>query len=113
MQQPRAVAKERTFQSHSRPGRKSRAKLHHAWEVLDFQSHGLYSTQLESLTKRFPLLSPMELRVTALIKTMYSSRQIAERLSICEETVHNHRSSIRHKIGIGAKESLQKFLLKL
>ena len=93
------------------PARKSRAKRHLPWEQIELESHGLYAENLCALAKRFPQLSPMELRICALIKGMLKSWEIAERLRISEETVENHRIRIRRKLGLG-KENLLRFLVE-
>jgi DNA-binding NarL/FixJ family response regulator len=80
--------------------RRSRAKRHIAWEQTVLQSNGLYSHNLETIAGKFPALTPMELRVAALVKAMMPSWEIAEKLSIREETVEQYRWHIRRKLGI-------------
>ncbi len=80
--------------------RRSRAKRHRAWEQIELQSGGLYATYLQELSKRYPSLSSMELRVAALVRGMFPSWEIAQKLGISEKTVENHRTSIRRKLGL-------------
>jgi FixJ family two-component response regulator len=54
-------------------------------------SDGLYARSFESLTTKFPKLTPMQLRVCVLVKEMVPSWRIAEMLGISEKTVENHR----------------------
>jgi DNA-binding CsgD family transcriptional regulator len=77
-----------------------RPKRHLAWEQAELASHGLYGENLHRIAERYPMLTPMELRVAALIKAQLPSWRIAEILAIREETVDNHRSSMRKKIGL-------------
>ncbi len=83
--------------------RRSRAKRHRAWEALDRESDGIYSAHLQELAARFPMLSPMELMIGALIKGMMQSHEICEKLSIELKTVENHRNHIRKKLGLTAE----------
>jgi DNA-binding CsgD family transcriptional regulator len=93
--------------------RKSRAKQNLVWEGVELESHGLYAENLSHIATRFPHLSKTELRVAALVKAMLSSREIAERLNVREETVENHRSKIRQKLRLEKSESLQSYLLTI
>ena len=94
-----------------RTQRKSRAKRNLAWEQIEVQSHGFYANNLHDLASRFPILTPMELRICVLIKGMLANREIAECLNICVETVENHRVNIRHKLGLRSKQNLVNYLL--
>jgi DNA-binding CsgD family transcriptional regulator len=102
---------------HSSPIRKrkrgSRAKSHSAWQQHDLQSDGLYSRYLQELAARFPQLTPMELRIAALIKGALPSWEIANILYITEATVENHRVNIRRKIGLNIRDNLATHLIGL
>ncbi|MDP4220082.1 MAG: helix-turn-helix transcriptional regulator [Bacteroidota bacterium] len=91
--------------------RRSRAKRHRTWDQIDRESGGIYALYLRDLARRFPTLSPMELRISALIKGMLRSWEISERLAIEEKTVENHRTNIRRKLGLEVSQNLQKHLL--
>ena len=90
--------------------RRSRAKRNLVWERIQLESHGLYAENLHLLAKRFPTLTPTELRITALAKAMLKNWQIAEKLCITEKTVENHRIRIRRKLGL-VHENLQRHLI--
>jgi DNA-binding CsgD family transcriptional regulator len=83
------------------------------WEQAELQSGGLYARNMEVLTKKFPDLTPMELRVCALVKAMLSSREIASILSIDERTVENHRTNARRKMKIRSRKPLIHYLTML
>jgi hypothetical protein len=75
-------------------------KRHLAWEQAELASGGFYSHNLDEIAHRFPSLTPMELRVSALVKSMLPSWKIAEILCIKEESVERYRCRIRRKLGI-------------
>ena len=79
--------------------RHSRRKRHLAWEQAELASGGLYARYLDEIAHRCPTLTPMELRVGALVKALLPSWKIGEFLGITEKTVENHRRNIRVKIG--------------
>jgi DNA-binding NarL/FixJ family response regulator len=92
--------------------RRSRAKHHIAWEQAEFQSNGLYARYFETLARKFPMLTQMELRVAALVKASLPSWRIGEILILREETVEQYRSHIRRKLGIH-EGWLQTFLIAI
>ena len=81
-------------------------KPHLPWERANVAAGGLYSRYAGEIAQKYPKkLSDQELRVAALSKAMLRTREIAYILCCEEETVINHRTNIRHKIGLepGAK----------
>ena len=91
----------------------SRAKRHIPWEQAELQSNGLYAHNMEALATKYPQLSPMELRVCALVKAMLPSREIARILFIDERTVENHRTSSRRKINVRKGKTLLTYLAEV
>ena len=108
----RNEAQPSAFLFSSTEGKRKRRKRHLAWEQAEFASGGTYTRSLAELAQRHPTLTPMELRVAALVKAMLPSWKIAEMLGICEETVENHRVNIRHKLGVKGG-SLTEYLAQL
>jgi len=80
------------------------------WEQAEFESYGMYARNIEALASRFPVLTPMELRVCALVKTMLPNKRIGELLAIDERTVENHRTNIRRKLKICKDNTLVAYL---
>jgi DNA-binding CsgD family transcriptional regulator len=80
--------------------RQSHRKRHLAWEQAELASGGFYAHNLDEIAHRYPTLTPMELRVCALVKSMLPSWKIAEILCIKEESVERYRCRIRRKLGI-------------
>jgi len=93
--------------------RPSRAKRHFAWEQIDRESGGAHAEYLRKLATRFPSLSRTELKISVLVMVMWKNFEIAECLGICEETVQNHRSNIRRKLGLCTEQNLMRHLLTL
>ncbi len=75
-------------------------KRHLAWEQTELANGGFYAHNLDEIAHRYPTLTPMELRVSALVKAMLPSWKIAEMLCIKEESVERYRCRIRRKLGI-------------
>jgi DNA-binding CsgD family transcriptional regulator len=80
--------------------RRSRKKRHLAWEQAELISNGLYARYLSEISVHYPTLTPMELRVCALVKAMLPSWEIGQLLGISEKAVENYRVKARKKIGI-------------
>ncbi len=76
-----------------------RRKRYSAWERADAESGGIYSENVRSLVQEYPTLTPMELRVAAMVKAMLPSWRIGELLCISEKSVENYRVKIRRKTG--------------
>jgi DNA-binding CsgD family transcriptional regulator len=102
----------RSLQLNAPKSRRSGAKRHPAWEKIDLESGGIYSSYHNHLAARLPILSPMELRVGALLKGKLQSDEISKRLAIKEKTLENHQNPIRRKLGLG-KEELISYLIEI
>ena len=99
------------FVSSRFPRRKSRAKQHIGWLKFELQFKTHHPAFLHELAKRFPLLSPTELHICAMLRESLLSWEIAEQLSITERSVENHRSNIRKKLSLSPAQNLQMFLV--
>ncbi len=93
--------------------KRNRRKTHLGWEQADRDSNGLYTHNAESLARKFRKLTPMELRVCAMVKEMLPSWRIAERFGITEKAVENYRVHARKKMGIHSKKPLTYYLTKI
>ncbi|MDP4200001.1 MAG: LuxR C-terminal-related transcriptional regulator [Bacteroidota bacterium] len=80
--------------------RRSRAKRHIAWEQAELASGGFYAQNLHEVAERYPMLTPMERRVAALVMAMLPSWRIAEILCIREASVERYRCRIRRKLDL-------------
>lgn len=79
--------------------KRRRKKRHLAWEQAELSSGGVYGRNLEAIAREFPQLTPMEARVSALVRAMLPSWKIGELLGITEKSVENYRVKIRRKTG--------------
>ena len=59
------------------------------------------------------ILTPREREVFLLLVRNYTTREIAEDLSISEKTVRNHISNVMQKLGVKGRASAVVELLKL
>ena len=57
------------------------------------------------LLTRYPELTTQELKIAKLVREGKSTKEIAELLYVCEETVLWHRKNIRRKMGISKKNT--------
>ena len=80
------------------------------WEQAVHDSGGLLARYVEALARKFPTLTPMELRVCALARDLLPSWRIAQILGICEKTVENHRTSARRKMKIRLRKPITPYL---
>ncbi len=65
------------------------------------------------LRKKVPDLTPAELRLMCLIRMHLSSREIARRLGISQQSVNISRYRLRRKIGLEHHERLEEYVLKV
>lgn len=65
----------------------------------------------ETLIRDFPMLTPSELQICALIRLNFSSKDIARLMSLSVTTVETTRSHIRKKLNMDVKYNLSTFLL--
>jgi DNA-binding NarL/FixJ family response regulator len=83
--------------------------------AIDFEKVDYYvkieSQQFKStLVSLYPNLTTKEIVICALIRCDFNIKQKASYLYISPRTVETHRSNIRRKLGINAKDSLQTFI---
>jgi DNA-binding CsgD family transcriptional regulator len=97
--------------SHKGPG--VRSKLLTPWEEEQLAANAPYAKHLRLIGRLLPELTRTEQRVCAGIKLYKLSREIGELLGIGENTVNNHRSHFRAKLGFETDDSLSSYLLSL
>jgi ATP/maltotriose-dependent transcriptional regulator MalT len=91
----------------------SKAGADETWEDFSRRFHAQHHDFHATLLKRFPSLSPAELKVCALIRAGLSSKEISTLLYISGRTVEVHRGRIRRKLGVGPGASLSNFIAGL
>ncbi|MBZ0202531.1 MAG: LuxR family transcriptional regulator [Ignavibacteria bacterium] len=65
---------------------------------------------ISKISKKYPTLSPVELKICSLIKINLSSKEIAKLLYISNRTVQNHRHRIIFKLRLPKGRSLTEFI---
>ncbi len=83
------------------------------WEVFEREFMKTHPEFMTYLSRRFPMLSPTEMKVCALLKLGHSTKEIARLLFISTSTVLEHRSNIRRKLNLSEKENLTAFIARL
>lgn len=81
----------------------------HDWDVFHEQMQALSNDFVERLTRRYPMLTPTEIRVCSLLKIRLSTKDIANLLHITTRAVEKHRYQIRKKIGLSSDTNLSTF----
>jgi DNA-binding CsgD family transcriptional regulator len=85
---------------------RTRAKRSLAWEEYEIQTNGIYAIRLKRIAQKYPMLTPSQLRVAALISGMKRSHEIATILRTTEHAVEKIRSRIRQRLGLAEGISL-------
>ncbi len=106
--------------------RKRQHKLQHAmkaielslrsqesWKLFEAQFSQLHKTFLQTLTDRYPELTPTEVKVATMLRLDLSTKEIAALLYLSDRTVESHRQSLRKKLQLSPDISLQTFLASL
>lgn len=70
------------------------------WEVFDQQFRNIHQDFTDRLARAYPMLTPTELKVCALLKIDLSTKEIANLLCSSPRTVEDHRYKIRTKMGL-------------
>ena len=81
-----------------------------SWESFNQQFTKLHSNFVQSLSERFPKLTPMELKICSLLKIQLSTKEIAAALVLSPRTVEDHRNRLRRKFKLNKDENLSTFL---
>jgi len=80
------------------------------WHVFDQQFRRIHPAFMDNLARVCPSLSQTELKVCALLKIDLSTKDVANVLGCSVRTVEDHRLSVRRKMGLQGKSSLQQML---
>jgi AraC family chitin signaling transcriptional activator len=83
------------------------------WEVFEREFVKAHPDFMTYLSRRFPMLSPTEMKVCAMLKLGHTTKEIAQLLFISASTVLEHRSNIRRKLKLSPKENLTAFMARL
>lgn len=83
------------------------------WEQFEQQFKLVHHDFIRRLSERYPTLTPMELKVGALLRMNLSTKEIAALLYQSPRSVESYRYRLRRKIDIPSSASLATFLASL
>jgi tetratricopeptide (TPR) repeat protein/DNA-binding CsgD family transcriptional regulator len=81
----------------------------HDWAVFNEQIQTLSNDFIERLTRRYPVLTPTEVKVCSLLKIRLSTKDIANLMHITTRAVEKHRYQIRKKLNLPSDTNLSTF----
>lgn len=91
----------------------NKEKTEETWKEFLKHFDELNDDFITKLTAKFPELSPIEVRLCAMLRLNMSTKEIAEITKRAVRTIEFYRTSIRKKIGIQNCENLSTFLSNL
>lgn len=77
------------------------------WEDFNARFVSVNHSFYDNLSKKFPLLSPGDKKICALIKLNFSSKDMSRLLGISVESVHTTRYRLRKKMGLERQDNLE------
>lgn len=87
------------------------AMVEEDWNSFQSQFEGMQQDFIQVLSRKYPSLSPTELKVCMLLRMRVSTKQIADIMRISPKAVENHRVSVRRKMGLDRSTDLVTTLL--
>ncbi|KUJ59856.1 histidine kinase [Flavobacteriaceae bacterium CRH] len=85
----------------------------HEWEIFETNLNQIHNEFIINLSKKFPNLTPKDIKLCVYLKMNLSSKEIAPMMNISFRGVELHRYRLRKKLGLAQEENLSKFLLSL
>lgn len=85
----------------------------HEWEIFETNLNQIHNEFIINLSKKFPNLTPKDIKLCVYLKMNLSSKEIAPMMNISFRGVELHRYRLRKKLGLTQEENLSKFLLSL
>lgn len=83
----------------------------HEWETFETNLQQINNEFIISLSKKYPNLTPKDIKLCVYLKMNLSSKEIAPMMNISFRGVELHRYRLRKKLGLAQEESLSKFML--
>lgn len=83
----------------------------HEWEIFETNLNQIHNEFIINLTKKFPNLTPKDIKLCVYLKMNLSSKEIAPLMNISFRGVELHRYRLRKKLNLVQDENLSKFLL--
>ena len=85
----------------------------HEWEIFETNLNQIHNEFIINLSKKFPNLTPKDIKLCVYLKMNLSSKEIAPLMNISFRGVELHRYRLRKKLNLSQEENLSKFLLSL
>lgn len=85
----------------------------HEWEIFETNLNQIHNEFIINLSKKYPHLTPKDIKLCVYLKMNLSSKEIAPMMNISFRGVELHRYRLRKKLNLNQDENLSKFLLSL
>ncbi|MBS7253358.1 helix-turn-helix and ligand-binding sensor domain-containing protein [Flavobacterium branchiicola] len=85
----------------------------HEWEIFETNLNQIHNEFIITLSKKYPQLTPKDIKLCVYLKMNLSSKEIAPMMNISFRGVELHRYRLRKKLNLNQEENLSKFLLSL
>ncbi|MFC5979045.1 helix-turn-helix and ligand-binding sensor domain-containing protein [Flavobacterium salmonis] len=85
----------------------------HEWEIFETNLNQIHNEFIINLSKKFPNLTPKDIKLCIYLKMNLSSKEIAPLMNISFRGVELHRYRLRKKLNLSQEDNLSKFLLSL
>lgn len=113
-EEEQSASKKRGPEKRKQGARGNRAKgLPPNWEKFSRQFHKVHHEFYSNLIRRYPALTPAEVKVCSLIRIGLSSKEIAGILCISPRTVESHRMRVHRKMELPAGSSLTGYIARI
>ncbi len=83
---------------------------HRNWEEFEARFVSINQSFYRRLQEKFPQLSQRDLKLCALIKLNFSSKEMAKLLGISVESAHTSRYRLRKKLNLTREVNLTEFI---
>ncbi|SHL84787.1 helix-turn-helix and ligand-binding sensor domain-containing protein [Flavobacterium saccharophilum] len=85
----------------------------HEWEIFETNLNQIHNEFIINLSKKYPILTPKDIKLCVYLKMNLSSKEIAPMMNISFRGVELHRYRLRKKLNLSQEENLSKFLLSV
>ncbi|PXY41458.1 histidine kinase [Flavobacterium cheongpyeongense] len=85
----------------------------HEWETFETNLNQIHNEFIINLSKKFPNLTPKDIKLCVYLKMNLASKEIAPLMNISFRGVELHRYRLRKKLNLSQEENLPKFLLSI
>ena len=85
----------------------------HEWEIFETNLNQIHNEFIINLSKKYPNLTPKDIKLCVYLKMNLSSKEIAPMMNISFRGVELHRYRLRKKLNLSQEENLSKFLLSV